>query len=240
MTSNEIIFLLIAFLGSIVAGSIGFGIAIIVVPLSSLVLPIKKAAVIVNIAFAAMNLSNLIIFRKHANWKLILIISLGAIPATILGSTLLVYAPTRLLEILLGLIAILYIINDHFNFLKNIKLNNYGIAGGGALYGFFSGIIGTGDIIKAIFLTHIGLRKENFIATMAGSAIINNIVKAIVYTKFALMTKTDIPLIIALVVCAILGVSIGQRFVHKVSSETFKKMVIAVLFVASIKLLFFP
>ena len=89
-----------------------------------------------------------------------------------IGAYLMVIAPSEKIKKVLGTIILLYVINDSFNLTKHIKLNKIAIIGAGGTYGFFTGIIGTGSAIKAALLTHMGLRKQKFIAVMATSAIL--------------------------------------------------------------------
>lgn len=234
---NEIIFLVIAFIGSIISATFGFGSAIILIPFSSFLLPIKKAIAIVTIFFIAGNISKILIFRKHIDWRLVLLIWGGAVPMVSLGAYLMVISPSEIIKRVLGAIVLLYVINDYFNLTKNIKLNRIAIAGAGGAYGFFAGIIGTGSPIKAALLTHLGLRKERFIALMASSAILLNLIKTAFYSKFSLITQSDIPLITGLILCAFAGAYVGKNFVKKIHPQLFKKIILSILVIVSIKLM---
>lgn len=236
---NEILFLIIAFLGSILSITFGLGNAIIIIPFSSILLPIKKAIAIITFYFIAGNISKIYIFRKHIDWKITTLIWAGAIPMVFIGAYIMVIAPSDLIKKILGVIVLLYVINDYFNLTKYVKLNKIAIAGAGGAYGFFTGIIGTGSAIKAALLTHLGLRKQKFIAVMATSAILLNIIKTSIYSRFSLLSISDIPLIIALILCAFGGSYIGRNLVKKIHPEAFKKVILVILVIIAIKLLFF-
>lgn len=236
---NEILFLMLAFIVSIISATFGFGSAIILIPFSSFLLPIKKAIAIVTIFFIAGNVSKIIIFRKDIDWKTTFLIWIGAIPLVFVGAYMMVYSPSEIIKKVLGIIVLMYVINDYFKLTKNIKLNKLAIIGVGSAYGFFAGIIGTGSAIKAALLNHLGLRKERFIATMATSAILLNIIKTTIYSKFDLITQTDIPLIFGLILCAFAGAYIGRNFVKKIHPDIFRKIILIILIIASLKLLLF-
>ncbi|MCK5039834.1 MAG: hypothetical protein KAR87_02605 [Candidatus Aenigmarchaeota archaeon] len=55
---NEILFLLLAFISAIISATFGFGGALILIPFSSFVLPLKKAIAIITIFFIASNITN--------------------------------------------------------------------------------------------------------------------------------------------------------------------------------------
>ena len=157
----------------------------------------------------------------------------------LIGAYLMVYTPSNIIKKVLGVIIILYVVNDYFNLTKRVKLNKIGIACAGGGYGFFAGIIGTGSAIKAALLTHLGLRKEKFIAIMATSAILINVIKTIIYSKFNLVSQTDIPLIVGLIICAFSGAYVGRNLVKKIHPDMFKKVILTILIIVAIKLLFF-
>lgn len=236
---NEIIFLALAFIVSVISATFGLGSALILIPFSTFLLPIKKAIAIVTIFFIAGNISKIILFRKHIEWKIILLIWAGAIPMVFLGAYLMVYAPSEIIEKVLGGIILLYVINDYFKLTKHVKLNKFAIACVGGAYGFFAGIIGTGGAIKAALLDHIGLRKERFIAVMATSAILMNLIKTMIYSQSSLIGTEDIPLIIGLIICAFSGAYVGRNLVKKLHPDTFKKIILLLLVIVSIKLLIF-
>lgn len=236
---NEIIFLLLAFIISIFTTSIGFGSALLLIPFSSFLLPIKNAIAVLTIFFMASNVSRIIIFRKHIDWKITLLISYGAIPFVFAGAFLLVYAPSMIIEKILGIIILLYVINEYLKITKRVKLKNYTISAVGGLFGFFSGAIGTGNAITAALLTHIGIRKERFIATMAITAFFVNVVKTGIYSKFALITMNDMPLVAALIIIAFVGAYLGKNLVKMINPELFRRLVLILLLVVSLKLIFF-
>lgn len=234
---NEVVFLLLAFLTSIVSVTFGFGSALILIPFASLLLPIKKVIAVTTIFFIAGNLSKITLFKEHIDWRTTFLIWAGAFPMVLVGAYLMVYSPSDIIEKVLGIVILLYVINDYLKFTENVKLNSYAIAIVGGVYGFFGGIIGTGSAIKAALLTHIGLRKERFIATMATSAILLNIIKTVIYSKHALVSWSDAPLITGLILCAFAGNYAGRNIVKKIHPDVFKKIILLILVIVSIKLL---
>ena len=58
----------------------------------------------------------------------------------ILGAFSLIVVDSDVIMRIIGLIILLYIINDHFKLTKHIKVHDYGITAAGAAYGYLSGI----------------------------------------------------------------------------------------------------
>ena len=141
---SEIIFLFIVYAGGVISSTFGIGGALIIIPLSALLLPIKKAIVILTVFFLVNDISKSVVFRKYIDWRAVLLLWMGAIPGVILGAYSLVIASPVVVERILGGIILAYVINSFFGLTKRLRLSNSAIIIGGLAYGFFSGIIGTG------------------------------------------------------------------------------------------------
>jgi len=98
---------------------------------------------------------------------------------------------------------------------------------GGILSGFFGGISGHQGALRTAFLVHTGLEKKSFIGTMVLSAIVIDIVRLTVYgltfLKFdSSMFQSDgiKSLLIAGIISAFIGTSIGKYLLEKVTFDT--------------------
>ncbi len=236
---NKFIFLFIVYAGGVISSTFGIGGAFIIIPLSALLLPIKKAIVILTIFFLVNDISKSVVFRKYIDWKAVLLLWIGAIPGVVLGAYSLVVAPSLIVERILGAIILAYVINSFFGLTEHLRLSNSAIVIGGFAYGFFAGIIGTGGPIKAAILIQLGLRKERFIATMSSNAVLLNIIKIAIYSRYSLILKSDMVIMGFLVLVAVLATLTGKFFVRKITPLVFERIVMSILLVSGIKLLFF-
>ncbi len=235
--ATEIIFLFIVLLGSILSSTFGIGSGIIIIPLASFILPIQYTIPLVAVYFITGATSKIIVFRKHIDWQPVLYIWLGAVPAVILGAILMTVTRAEILEKILAVIIILYCLSDYMKFKPNVPMKTIPLIG--ALYGFFGGIAGTGGVITAAFFNIIGQNKEKFIASMALSALLINIIKVIIYAKYKYLDLSQVYMFAGLAIVSFAGAYIGKRLVKLVSAELFRKAVILILFIISLKLLFF-
>ncbi len=236
---GEIGFILLAMFSSLVSSTVGFGGAMFLIPLSTFFIPIKNAIAISTLFFLADSCVKVIIYRKKIDWKITGWMLLGGLPFLLLGAFLMVVAPELLLRRLLGVVVLVYVINSIFNLTKNVKLKGWLIALISTAYGFFSGIIGTGGVIKAAMLHHVGLKKERFVGTFAVSAFIFLTIKAVIYSRFELVTKAHIPILIPLIIIGVTGPFVGRRILRKVKGKTFKKAILIMLALVAINLIFF-
>ncbi len=236
---NEFIFLLIVYAGGVISSTFGIGGAFIIIPLSALLLPIKKAIVILTVFFLVNDTSKAVVFRKYIDWRAVLLLWIGAIPGVILGAYSLVIASPVVVERILGAIILAYVVNSLFGLTKHLKLSDSAIVVGGFGYGFFAGIIGTGGPIKAAILIQLGLRKEKFIATMSSNAVLLNIIKMAIYSKYSLILRSEIMVMGFLVLVAVIAALTGKFFVKKITPNVFERIVMSILLISGIKLLFF-
>ncbi len=234
---DGIIFALIAFGGGVVSSTFGIGGAFIIIPLSALIIPLKKSIAILAFFFIAGDIAKSIVFWKDIDWRATNLLWIGAIPGVLFGSLSLVKFPVDIVQKILGLMILLYVVNSYTGFIEKIKVGSSMIVVGGFLYGFFSGIIGTGAAIKGAILLQLGLRKEKFIGTMSVNAVILNLVKILVYSKYTLIGRDDLWVIALLMITSVLAVLTGRFFVKRVSATVFRNVVLGILLLSSIKML---
>ena len=234
---NYIFLFIIAFFGSVITATIGFGSALVVLSFSTLFWEYKTLVGIVTVYFFANNIFKLFFYGKRIHWKTAGLVLLGSLPLVVLGAFLLVQIPTETLKRILGGIVLFYVINYQFTPLKKYRPQNFHIPLIGAVYGFFSGMIGVADPIKAALLNQVGLVKEEFIATMTIIAFIQNFFKISIYSHFQLVSSRDWLVILGLIIVSLAGVYVGSRIIKKIPVALFKKIVLIMLAIIGIKLL---
>ncbi len=157
----------IAFLGSVIFGITGFGAALVTIPLATHLVPLPFALAL----FVLMDLANA--FRigfenprnaVRAEWtRLVPAIFAG----TVLGATLLVSLPRRAATVALGAFVLafaLYSLLSHPDARKVLAARWAWVAG--LTGGITSTLFGAGGPPYAMYLSHRGLTKEQFRATL--------------------------------------------------------------------------
>ena len=238
--TTTIFVLIVAFFASALSAIAGFGGALILIPMVSFFIDFKLAVGVLTFYFLANKIFQIYFYRRSIDWKTAGWVWLGAVPAVIVGALFLVSLPTELLKRLLGILILFYILNAVYKLINDFKPGKVSTPVIGAIYGFFSGVVGVGDPIKAALLLQLGLVKERFVATMAIIAILLNLIKAIVYSSFALVSADDVQLIIFLIIVSLLGTYLGKQFLNRLKPEVFKKIVLGLLLVVGLQLIFYP
>jgi len=236
-TPDQWMLLGIAFIGTLVSSVFGFGSALILILFGSLIFPIKETIAITTIFFLIHTVVRTLVFREHIDWPISKVVIISSIPFTVVGAVLMVRAPTLLLEQILGISVLLHIANKYLKVFPKIKFNRAMLIGTGAVYGFTTGIIGTGAVIKAAVFSHLGLRKERFIATMAVTAVAINVIKVPIFTSYGLVSRENWWLVIGFTIIALIGAQIGKLVIRRIDPHAFKKVIDVLLVITAISLL---
>ncbi len=120
-THIEIAWILICLaIGSIVAATIGFGDALIIIPLLSLIMDPRSAIIFIGYWGLLMNIVNLLKYRNFTEKKYIMPVISGGIFGSILGAMLIIVIMLRYLEIGLGIVILSFV---GLKFFKNRSVN---------------------------------------------------------------------------------------------------------------------
>jgi len=221
----------------------GFGLGTLLMPAFALFFPIEIAIAATAIVHLANNIYKGILMGKYANIKVVLLFTIPAAVAAIIGALLLSYfrnlssiteyslfggsfsvSPVNLV---VGFLMIIFALFELIPFLKNINLSYKFIPLGGLLSGFFGGVSGHQGALRTVFLIHAGLEKKSFIGTMVLSAIVIDISRLIVYgltfLKFdsSMFQNNNLEyLLIAGTLSAFIGTTIGKYLLEKITLNT--------------------
>ncbi len=231
----------VTFVVTVVSTAIGFGSAIMLIPIFALFLPIKQAIALLSVYFIVVTCARAWLFRAHIDWRTVKLISLGAVPAALVGIALLLRTRAESIQAVLAVVILAFLVSELFGLARRFapQVSERGKVAIGAAYGLFNGLIGTGNPITASLLIFLGFRKEAFVATMATCSILLDVLKAGILGSQGYLTLADVPLLTSLCVLGIVGTWVGRSFVHWMSAAAFKHAVLAMLLAVSTKMLFF-
>lgn len=228
----------IAFLGSIVYGLTGFGSALVTIPLATHLVPLPFALA----TFSVIDLANA--FRVglerprdavRAEWRRLV---LGLLPGVAVGVTLLVNLPRKAGMAALGAFVFAY---AAYALVRGPGVRRVS-AHWGYPAGFAGGITGTvfgaGGPPYAIYLSHRGLTKEQFRATLTLTTLVSIGVRVAAFLVTGLLLDLRVWLTAAACVpAAMLGIAIATRTFGRLSREAVARAVALVLLGTGVSLM---
>lgn len=234
----EIQFLIIAFFAEIIGTVAGFGSSTLALPLSLRLEHFDFQTALTLVAFLHIfgNAAKLYFFRSGLDTKLLVKFGIPSVIFTLLGALLVTHIPEKILEAILGSILIVYCISA---WLHSFKLHPTKLTAfiGGAVSGFFAGLIGTGGAMRAAFMNAFHLPKHTFIATTAGVAVIADSMRLPIYLYDGFLDQSLFWLLPFMIVIAIVGTYVGKVIVNILPQSHFRQIVLLAICLAGIHLL---
>ena len=172
MSDSYLLIFVILFVSTFIHSTLGFGQALIAMPLLAMVVELKTATPLV--AFVLMTIAAIILLRNwrvadlNAVWRLVLSSCFG-IPV---GLFLLKGVPEGLMKVFLGTVVILFslynLVNRHLKIIDRHRVN--GGSGLAYLFGFVAGVLGaaynTSGVVITIYATLRDWSPDRFRSTL--------------------------------------------------------------------------
>ena len=236
--------LIAIFFSSMVYGVIGFGDALILIPIITPIIGFKNAVILLNLWGILTALLNFIKYRELLDKSYyIRFLSLG-IPATIFGTFLLIDIQLEWIELIFGIFIFAYSTlkliqyfkkSNEVKLMKQLNTTSPFIIAGGFTYGFLTALISAGGPLNVAMLEKTGHYRESFIGNFAAIGFTLSIVRTPFYfiTNIFPYELTILFLLGFLVI--FLGTKLGQKLTPKIPVKTFQIIIFCFLIVISLK-----
>lgn len=225
-----------AFILSTISGGGG---SLVLVPILNLTVGVSNTAPLLNLGTLIGRPSRLIIFWKHIHWKVCLFYAPFAIIGAWLGAWFFDTIKVEWLQIFVGLFLVSTVWQYRFGKKKksfDVKLWHF--APLGLVVSILGTIIGAlGPLLNPFYL-NVGLDKEDLIATKTANSFLMGLSQIGSYTFFGLLHGEYWLYGISLGIGATVGNVIGKKFLSKMKSSTFRKLVIILMAVAGVLLIY--
>src|SRR3990167_3241478 len=225
-------------IASIVGTLAGFGTSTIMLPVLLLFLPYPIALLFVGIIHFFDDLWEIILFRRAANWKILLGFGVPGVVASFAGARLVVTEPSAILSRLLGALIIFYIFLVLAKPKLKIPANTISAGVGGTLSGLIAGIFGIGGPVRAMFLTAFNLPKETYLFTSGAIALFIDPARLATY----ILGGTKLPEnlfwgLFIFIPITFIGSKIAKKFVDRIPQKKFRNVIAIFLFLAGAKIM---
>jgi uncharacterized protein len=221
-------------------GIIGVGMPIVALPLLSLFIDIKSAAMLLSMPLILSNLPQALEGGKTGRCLLQLMpVILGVIPGLFLGVRLLLALDASVAKVIAGLVLIGVACVTLLA--PKLTLQPRLILPAGIAFGFFGGILGgiaamAGPLVF-VFLLAKGLRGQAFTKEASLYLVVSSGLLAILLTASPQFSWLDVAVSTAALLPVVLGMYAGQHMRDKIAPETFKKLVLIAVIAAGAELL---
>lgn len=238
MTALIILFV-VSFIAAAISGAAGFGGALMLLPVLTMIVGAKAAIPIITIGSIFGNASRVWFGRHKLQWKPILYFSVAAIPFSVLGSRLFAFVDGQMIKMIVGLVLIAVVIYRRMP-IRKWAVGNKEMALGGGLTGFLSGLAGSAGPLGAAFFLGLNLPATAYVASEAFSALAMHLTKTIVYQRYALIGQQELLYGLFIGVAMIAGSWTGKKIIERLSKERFRLLVEALLFLSAVQLIVAP
>jgi len=236
--------LIAIFFSSMVYGVIGFGDALILIPIITPLIGIKNAVILVNlwgILTAFLNFIKYLQFLDRGYF--FRFISLG-IPATIFGTFLFIEIRLEWIELMLGVfifgystLKLIYYNKKHEEVDLEMQLNTTSplIIAGGFTYGLLSSLICAVGPLNVAMLERTGHVRENFIENFAAIGFALSIARTPLYFVTNIFPYDLFLLFLLGFPVIFLGIKFGHNLTPKIPIKTFQIIIFYFLLIISLK-----
>jgi len=221
-------------------GTIGVGMPVVALPLLSLFIDVKSAAMLLSMPLIFSNLPQALEGGKTGRCLVQLMpVILGMIPGLVLGVRVLLVADANDAKIIAGLV--LMGVGGVTLLAPTLQLQSRLVFPTGITFGFFGGILGgiaamSGPLVF-IFLLAKGLRGKAFTKEASLYLVISAGLMAILLTASREFSWLDVSVSTAAMLPVALGMYVGQHMRDKIAAQTFKKLVLLAVIAAGADLL---
>ena len=224
------LFFLIALLSEIVGTIGGFGSSVFFVPLAGLFFDFHTVLALTSILHVFSNAAKLVLFGRHVQWRLLLLLGIPSVVCVILGAVLSTKLQFKYTELILGLFLIAFSVLFYCKPLIKLSPNKLNAVSAGGIAGFLAGVIGTGGAIRGLALAAFDLEKGVFVATSAAIDSGVDFSRMIVYLRANFLLPAFYWYIPGLLVVAFAGSYLGKIALNRLDQRNFRRIVLLFIF----------
>lgn len=227
----------IAVFAGMIGGTVGFGSAIILIPVCSYVFGPAETVPIITVAALLGNMSRTAFSWRETDWLAAGIYCLGAVPAAAAGALVFVEIDEAAIKRLLGLFILAAVPAGRLTVQAGWQIRLWHFLPVGVIMGALSGLVGSSGPVNAPFFLAYGLVKGAYLATEAVGAAAVHLTKSVVYGSYAALDRGGLTTGLLLGAGLVGGSYIGKRIVGRMDVSGFRLAVEAMLAGAGIVML---
>ncbi|HEX2888803.1 sulfite exporter TauE/SafE family protein [Vineibacter terrae] len=220
-----------------IAGVVGTGSSIILIPALVLQYGPQQAIPIMAVAALMANISRVLVWWREIDWAACAAYAVTGAPAAVLGARTLLVLPADIVDGVLGAFFLVMIPVRRWADRKALRLNRWHLAVAGAVIGYLTGIVAsTGPLSVPVFLGY-GLVKGAFLATEAAGSLAIFASKAVAFQQFGALPLDAVLKGLVVGTSLMIGALIAKRIVTRLDAGHFRILMDAVMLFAGLSLI---
>ena len=225
-----VIYLLAGIFGGAVASIAGFGIGSLLTPAIAATTGAKLAVAAVSVPHAIGTAIRFWRFRRQVDWKIVRSFGITSAAGGVTGALLNTWTSNRALEIVFGSLLVLAGASQLTGFAKRWRLHGPLAWLGGALSGFFGGLVGNQGGIRTAAMLGFEVDKRQFVATTTAVALLIDAARVPVFIAFERRELIALwPVIAVATLGVVAGTLFGEKLLARVPEARFRVVVGALL-----------
>lgn len=237
LVHNPVFFYAVVLLTSVFSAALGTGGGFILIPLAALQFGAKESVGILSIYFLFQNINKIAVYREHIDWKIGTRVICWSLPGVLVGSIALSYVPVDLFQKILACVILLYLANDVFKLVPKKHEPEALLPVLSMGYGFLSGLVGSGNIVKGPLFTSLGLLKQTYVGTYAFTSFFMNVPKIATYYATGVIDNSAFLKSVPFLIISVVGTYIGKHLIGKIHNDVFYFIVTVSFALSAIALL---
>ena len=207
----------VCFVAGMLGGLSGYGAGLLVTLFITPIVGAKALVPVISVLMLINNGSRVWVYRESIDLRLVLRLSLVAIPMAWLGAQLYVRLDGRLVQTILGAVLIGSVPLRRWMAGRQMQPGPTGAYAVGAAFGFLSSIIvGAGMLVPPLLLG-LGYTGAAMLATDAALAVAVNVAKTVIFGALDALSLAHALLSLAMGLCTIPGTAVAAWMVRRTS-----------------------
>lgn len=210
---------IVAFVSSAIHGATGVAGGIILSAALAPIIGVPPVVPVVSVSLLISHSARAFLNRSDFSWPVFFAISVTAVPCIVVMALVYGRLSSSLIALILGAVILLSIPIRRWATARQIRASRRTLSGVGAAYGMLAGVsVGPGMLLVPFMLGY-GLKKEAFVATLAGIALLTNVTRVSVFGATDLLSSQYVVLGILCGVLTIPGNWVGRTILRRMSNE---------------------
>jgi len=223
-----------SFVASIFNAAFSAGGALIILAITSTVLPVQAIVPIHSTLLIGSTLTRVMFFWEYIDWKIVIPFLIGALLGAFIGARIYIELPESVVALAIGGVMLIAIWLPSVSWRPRLR-HPWAIVG--FIHSLLSTLFAYGAVMHAVIL-HTGLNRRQIVGTMGGCLSGMSLFKIVGYASFGFDFSPYYHVIAAAVTVSLIGTAIGKMIVDKLSEQKFRMIFRLLVTVTALRLLY--